>query len=315
MSKSGAKSSELAVENSESPSVYDFLYNDARRVASFLSQFEGGHLQQLTKSDRITKGSKRGWSARIGGDVPLLGGLSGEVGLEPGESGSEASERVYDPYWSNASALLNHLSEHDLVGRDIGKAAIGRIVLVSGGLNIIDLGMLREAWKLPSVRQAAMAGAANNVDNSGESRQVRRSRDNHKGGHIAKPQMPSEAELLLEFLTILPHSLNALITSSHGNAWCNLKEEYLVGSGSDLVLKHGLVVPGAWNMLGVLDAKPDVEAFTNFLGLGDDHPALLLFNNLIGNLSNKLVPTFRLLLGRPSSSYGVTPLLIFRQVS
>jgi hypothetical protein len=92
-----------SAKTGQSDSVYDFLYYDARRIGSFLAQFDdSGHLQQVRQSDTARKGNKRGFKITAGAGAPLVG--TGNVGFEtqPYDTGSESSERIYDPLWSNA---------------------------------------------------------------------------------------------------------------------------------------------------------------------------------------------------------------------
>src|SRR5262245_33318773 len=160
MSKNDDRASAEGHDEPANDSVYDFLYHDARRVGSFLAQFDdAGHLQQITQSDAVTKGSKRGWRVGLGGGMSPVGNAEASLELGPQQSGSETSERVYDPLWTNARTLLDYLSERDLIERDIHNARIGQFVLASGALTIIDLPMLKGAWDKKTVGQFARAGA------------------------------------------------------------------------------------------------------------------------------------------------------------
>jgi hypothetical protein len=128
MSKSVEKASEKGHEEPQSDSFYDFLYYDARRIGSFLAQFDdSGHLQQVRQSDTARKGIEKGFKITAGAGAPLVG--SGNVGFEkqPYDTGSESSERIYDPLWSNARTLLDYLKAADLIGRDLSTARLGQL--------------------------------------------------------------------------------------------------------------------------------------------------------------------------------------------
>jgi hypothetical protein len=128
MSKSVEKASEKGHAEPQSDSVYDFLYYDARRIGSFLAQFDdSGHLQQVRQSDTARKGIEKGFKITAGAGAPLVG--SGNVGFEkqPYDTGSESSERIYDPLWSNARTLLDYLKAADLIGRDLSTARLGQL--------------------------------------------------------------------------------------------------------------------------------------------------------------------------------------------
>jgi hypothetical protein len=138
MSQTESGASEAEQGEPGSDSVYDFLYHDVRRIGSFLAQFDdAGHLQQITQSEGATRGSKRGWKAAAGGSLPGVGSANLSVERGPEKGGFEASERVYDPLWTNARTLLDYLSERDMLRQELARARIGQFVVVSGTLSIL----------------------------------------------------------------------------------------------------------------------------------------------------------------------------------
>ncbi|MDT0577183.1 hypothetical protein RM533_13565, partial [Croceicoccus sp. F390] len=236
-------------------SVFDFLYHDSRRVGSFLSQLDqNGLLKEIKQSEHAVKGTSRGFSFQVGGNLPLAGG--GNLGLEmtPKEGGGQALERVYDPFWANARELLDALDGNGLISRDITSTHLGGIVLMSGSLNLIDLGMLKAMWELPTVKRKMLEGASEDEPEQGN-RQERRLRG--RQGRNAPKAINEDAQLMLEILPILPHSINIIMGGSGSSSWASLDANHMVGSSSDLLLKHGNAIPGKWHMLGILDAKPD----------------------------------------------------------
>lgn len=133
----------------------------------------------------------------------------------------------------------------------------------------------------------------------------------------AKTELQENTALMLEMLPVLPHSLNVIVAGPEAASWAALKEEHLIGSGSDLILKHGVSIPGDWQMLGILDAQPDpggqadidANSHIDFADLTHSES-----HSLVEQLARIMSPIVRVLLGRPGSHYGVTPLLIFREV-
>src|SRR5258708_22683520 len=117
MSTKGETASGAEHDDQNTDSVYDFLYHDARRIGSFLAQFDNfGHRQEVTSSETASKGAKRGYSLKLGGSLPLPGSPEGAeggitLGMDPSQSGSEGQMRVYDPLWTNALTLLDYLDE------------------------------------------------------------------------------------------------------------------------------------------------------------------------------------------------------------
>lgn len=116
----------------------------------------------------------------------------------------------------------------------------------------------------------------------------------------------------------MPHAIQAHLLLDDGNTvWFTLSQDSLVGQSSDLMLKHGSYVPGQWAVVGVLDAMPQNKPKEGEkpLGLNDAEQAVVkLAETQIGSLTARLSPVARRLLGRPDHTFGVTPLLIFRDV-
>lgn len=304
MSKSDDKASEREHGEQANDSIFDFLYHDARRVGSFLAQFDdAGHLQQITQSESAGKGISRGVKMSAGGGVEGLG--SAQLGFErgPSEGGSETSARIYDPLWANARALLDYLQEKDLIVRDISSARIGQFVLVPGKLEIMDLSMLRLVWEDATIKRLLTASQEEEVQPNRHHRRVQ-----NRKGKKDKDTLPTDMEVGLTFMKVLPHSIQAHIRGEV-NAWCTLLDSGLVGSMDDLLLKHGVQIQGFWQTLGILDALMDEEESDNET---DKHTPDI--QSVGGNLLNNIAPIARQLLGRPPNAYGLTPILIFREV-
>lgn len=296
-------------------SVFDFLYHDNRRIASFLSQFDNnGLLTGLTEGDSVSKGAKRGKRIGVGGDVALFGGGKVEFEVSPGEVGSQTLERVYDPYWTNALTFLDFLEEKNLIQPQIESAGLGQFVLARGRLTMLDLTIFKEAWALDTIQRVMRA--ANEPPAVQGNRQERRA--NKKQGPNSSNQFPSDADVAIELMGILPHTVNATVDTEFGEStWAVLRHEFMVTPPAEMVLTHGSGVPGEWAMLGILNARPDFgesEIQQKIAGLAQSLPAGLV-NSGVGLMMQLLSPLIRTALGRPENSYAVTPLLIFREVS
>ncbi|MBY8828320.1 DUF6414 family protein [Hephaestia mangrovi] len=306
MQKSTFETSGEADEISNTDFVLDFLYHDSRRIGSFLSQFEGdGHLQQLTRSKDASRGKNEASKSDLKGNLGVAaGGFQGS--LETSLSMVEGYSRVFDPYWANARAFLDFLSDRDMLQRRVTAAQLGQFVLCKGYLSILDLTMLKGAWKLPTLQRKVLAGALSN-------KPISKMTPSEKAEHREQKE---NTEMMMELMQILPHSIQAsLITSDETDtalAWCSLREEYLVTSAADLTLGHGVRMPGEWSMVGILTAQPEyvVPDFTN---TSEQTPGVL--QSLIGQVSQNLAPVVKVAMGRPSAAYAITPLLIFREVT
>ncbi len=311
MSEKDVTASPEEQDEAKPDSVFDFLYHDSRRIGSFLSQFDNsGLLTGIRQGEIASRSARRGWKVGVGAELPLLAGAKLDVERQPGEGGSESFERSYDPFWTNALTFLDMLAERRLIQPQIEEAALGQFILVKGWLSVLDLAMFKNAWSLRSIQAAIKAGQT--VPEAMGNRQQRRG----QGKQPQRAQMPNEADLMLELMTVLPHTVHASIMTDHETIWANLREEFMVTPSSELVLTHGTSMPGEWAMLGILNGRPDhgnIEHQQRLAEMRSNLPPGLM-NSAIGLMAQTLAPIIRTALGRPTSAYAVTPILIFREV-
>jgi hypothetical protein len=293
MSSSDKKVSGEAQDERQNDSVYDFLYYDRQRVGAFLAQFDdSGHLQRITQSESASKDSGRG--LKIGAGASYLG-TGGNLNFErtPGLHGAEGTERVYDPLWSNALTFLDYLETANLICLDITKGHLGQFVLASGSLSVLNAALLTPLWKSSSLVRIVESWAKTQTTPQGQ-----KDKDAERRGKLAMEILPS-----------MPHFAQCKVKGDNFVVWSTLAPEGMVGTVSDLSLKHGTDIPGTWSILGVLDAVPSPiptpMAFPNNPGASQP------FDSLIRNFS----VLARSALGRPADAYGATALLLFRKVS
>ncbi len=298
MSKSVETVSGEGPEESQDDSVFDFLYCDSSRIGSFLAQFDkSGHLKEVRQREAASKGRKGGFELTVGGGASLAGtGGSGNLGFKrgPSEEGSEASERVYDPLWANALTFLDSIAGHDLIADDIAKAGIGQFIKVTGLLKVIDLSIVKRILESPIVIKKMTAP----VIPDGANRQQRQR-------IIAKHKISETAEIGMAMASIFSMTTQATIIDKKVSVWCSLRDEYLTVTPADLLLQHGLNIEGRWTIVGILDAKPGREEIHS----DGTSPTSLFADALTG-----MIPTVRNMLGRPNSFFGITPLLILREI-
>ncbi|MHB8887103.1 MAG: DUF6414 family protein, partial [Methylovirgula sp.] len=161
MSKSVEKASEKEPDALRSDSVYDFLYCDSGRIASFLAQFDdSGALERVIQRDSVSKGIKGGYEVSVGGNASVIGtGGGGSLAYKraPHEQGSEASERIYNPLWANPLVFLDFLATENLIAPDLNKAGIGQFVKVTGSLRIVDFSIIKRIFEHPTLKKKLLA--------------------------------------------------------------------------------------------------------------------------------------------------------------
>lgn len=295
--KSKPRSGE-ASDHPERDSVYDFLYHDAHRIGSFLGQFDQhGHLKGLQTS--ADTGRSRA-SKTVGGgtgSIPLI--ASGTASHEQAEAQhwDRGAQRTYDPLWANARAFLDYLAGADLIERDAAKAAIGQFVLISGQVFVLDTAILKSLTAGQHFRQFVRNGAPAAA-----------------GPRQAKSAASNSSEFGMEILNSMPSTVQARVATNTGDAyWGSLAVEGLTTSPGDLMLKHGILLGGEWSMLGILDATPS-ETPSGLQAEMQNAITVAALGPIIGGLG-VMANTLRPMLGRPADAYGITPLLVFRDVA
>jgi hypothetical protein len=263
----------------------------------------GGHLKAFKRTRNVNDAQSDAVGGSVAGDILVAKGRANATTTVSSQA-NEGSESTYDPLWTNARAFLDFLAQRNFIQRDLEAATIGQFVLGSGGLSVLDFVMLRGMWKLPTMQHFIKKGSSEPEG----SRKERRAQGAVQRAGAAKSE-PTEIDLALEMMDVLPHTIQGRMTTSHGQVWTTLREECLVTSSSDLLLKHGLTLPGEWNMLGILDAYPDYALESSALPLSGG------MSDVLPTFLSTLTPLTRGMLGRPDNAFAMTPLLIFREVS
>jgi hypothetical protein len=251
-----------------------------------LGQFEPeGLLESVAKKYGVKTLERSSQSRTAGADIKIV--QASGSGKESAESSSsDTALFTYSPSWQNALVLLARLRDSRLVSTEIGSARIGQIVLTEGDLHIFDLPLLQRMFSEPRL----MTDFLHSLQNANQER----------GPRKKKPPVDPK---LLGIMKVLPLQVQATIHMDDGTGiWATLSEEGLLQSPTDLFLKYGSTVQGRWSMLGTMDVRP-----------GDDVSAIA------GEVSNvaDLMRSFDNLsvsLGRPRSKFGLTPLIIFREI-
>lgn len=296
MPKKSADAGEGIQPQGEDFPVYDFLYQDSRRIGAFLAQFQPhGPVQSVKEVFAAGSTARHSGGMEFQGNA-VIATAKGETTEEISETESEGGERTYDPFWQNALLLLSLLNQTRWLNRKIEAARLGQFALISGALDIYDcpafkgfVDILEPLTRIRPFLADADDGKPPRTDHS----MLKRLREYPK------------------LFKALPFSIQAtLSTETDTSIWCILSPDNLTISATDLFLKYGITVPGTWSMLGVVDALPQPAA-------GAD-PGVAPKEKSVSNTMLEAMRASEVIsvhLGRPRSSYGITPLLVFREVS
>jgi len=280
----------MAQEPQNTDSILDFLYVDFNRIKSWIAQLVDDGVQ--TSHKKLTNSSESS-NDEVGGFVEsgarasvlvAKAGLKASANAKSSSSESYAStlEKSFDASWSLPLNFLDLVSEAGLINPSIESASIGSLVLVTGSPVVMDIKFLQDIWA-PGI--AYMAS---------------QSKVTHKTKHAH-----SEMTNLGSFLKVMPPAPQMKIYVENGpTAWATLNNEHMIINTSALALTHGFNISGQWGVLAILDATPDI---------GMPAPPVRSSSGLLGGMNDLLV-SLRDTMGRPADAYGISPLVIYREV-
>ncbi|WP_148293791.1 hypothetical protein [Azospirillum sp. B4] len=289
-------------DNEQIKSVYDFLYHDARRIGSFLSQIDpNGHLQSLRKSAQSGENTSKKSVVGGGGGVPGVANIQGSREDQLGEQWNQNAERIYDPLWKNAMDFIRILDSKSLISKDINTAGIGQFVKVSGLLSVKNLKISKDAWEMPTIFKRIGIGESENIDE--------RQLENNKLG--------------MEIIKIMPYTVQATIYDDGDNksiSWMALDEENMVISPGNIIMKYGYIIPGVWTVIGIKDADADVGAtistdLVQKISENWEAAARERATTVVALVTEILSLMGRMVMGRPGGYLGITPIIIFREIA
>ncbi len=117
--------------------LYDFLYRDSNRLASYSAQIWGG----VTQSVETTGSSRRADDKRTQIGTPAIAIHEEKLSKETGETKKETAF----PHDVVSSDILSHLLQSGRVVREVANAPHGSLVLAQGTMVFLDRDLIRTA--------------------------------------------------------------------------------------------------------------------------------------------------------------------------
>lgn len=168
-------------------------------------------------------------------------------------------------------------------------------MLLKGRLTVLDMGLLKQIWKIPEAKENALNAALEAKTDGDDPAAIERT-----------------ISMFFQMVEHLPHAVQCILTTANNpNCWGLLREEFITGSSSELALKYGLAIDGEWSLLGIIDAKPANQS-------DNDASAQAIMSAVSGNgIAMEIGRMAEIVrqMGRPTTAFGLTPLLIFRQAA
>lgn len=275
-------------EQQSTDSLYDFLYVDNQRASSLLAQMHGPGV--VTSIKHVTAEIDKSVSD-AGFDLKIV---KSKIGVE--ETLNQTQEKSFDASWTLPINLLDKLDECGLIRRDLNGERLGSTVLCKGKMRIFDISVFQKSVpfvaKMMEMEQPKLPPKA------------KKSNFNVDDQFIA-PGVTFG--MMKEVLNIVPNTLQVDFINEAGQTiWMTINRDYLTINPDDMVLKYGSRLPGEWYVIGFIDALPEAE---------EDMTETLPFEpNLMKDGIHGMLSGIRDLAGRSGNSYGMTPLIIFRNI-
>lgn len=272
-------------ESEDINSLYDFIYVDRDRLASYSAQlFNDGILSSAKKSVHSQDAKSKTFSGHLGVASAALDGLS-TIG--------EVYERTFDASWTLPLNVINSLDEHGFIKKDFKTAGMGSVVLVKGSAALLDVGLIKSLWE-PALDFFVSFLPDKTARHRSEKKQLR-------------DQWSKFGNILSRF----PLSVQIHLDSEGSKLWASLNQECMIARSDDIALKYGGSITGECIVIGVLDARPDEGDRSGESEHLDADLDISDFSNLFAAMTT-MMNSIRDLVGRPSGAYGITPIMISR---
>lgn len=282
----------MVQESQSTGSLFDFLYVDKDRASSIIAQLHSPGVttsikQTSSDSDKATKG--------VG--VGLLGTLKGNAAVE--EAITHTQEKNFDASWSLPINLLDKMAEAGLIRQGLGSERLGSTVHARGRIRIFDISMMQKTipflGRLAKNSEAKLPPKAKKQSVKIEDLEV-------------SPGL--SLGMMADVLNIVPNTLQVDFVDDEGRTvWMTINRGFLTVNPDDMILKYGGNIPGEWHVIGMIDALPDAETLTE-QEISTAFPPSALKDGIF-----TLLHSIRDNAGRSPSSYGITPLVIFRTIN
>lgn len=270
------------------PTLYDFIFIDTQRVHSLYTQIFDGLHEGVEKTVKDDTSLAKDWQA--GG--PPLGFYKFSSGKHIGETESNR----FNPHDLILRDLLGYLKENDMLSAQPEMAESGKLVLISGSLTLLDVGVMGSFLEfLPKLVS---------IDDNADENVASLPKNMRKKAKKAEAAYKACGTAMFEFFAkITPKAVQFSIAGDSVTAWGSVKQENMRADVAHILLQQGPLQSGTWNVLGIVDAGASEELAE----------APLLPPTFEGIFS--MIDGVRSAFKRPEGDILITPLLIFRKIS
>jgi len=279
-------------KDQENVSFRDFIYYDFQRIGSFISQIdEFGEIKE-TNVNFSSEKSRSTMPPEVDAKVSV-GVVSTSAKLEKNQyerSVSKARFDSFDPHWRKANQFLDLIEAENFVQRDLNNTRTGQFLYARGTLEIMNMEFIKSILSQNSLVDALIGEA---TGNTAEKKIIRKN-----------------MKTVMEIVKLMPFGISARIFGDIKTVWGSLRPDFLTIPIDDIPLHYGSTVHGSWGMIGITGAVSHRfgETQDSSSSSESDPDYLQVINRELANAARQMI-------GRKDAEVGVTPLLIFRELS
>ncbi|UXZ04544.1 DUF6414 family protein [Moraxella nasicaprae] len=269
----------MVQESQNIESIFDFLYLDNTKIKSFYAQLTGfGSLTSIKENNNSNH------TRHTEGSLGIPSTFNGKHAY--GSSELRANEKLYDAIPTMPREMIDKLDELGFIERELSEHSAGKLVLIQGKLSITDVNTIKDMIG-PVLIQESLSQIDHRLPLKGRSKKIQQANNENKN--------------LIDLIKAIPYALEATLFVDGCSVWMTLNRDEMVGNPHDINLKHGSLMHGKYYVLGVLDAIPNDD---------ETIPTDSEWRNSLFAMAASL----KEMMGRASSSYGITPIAIFRVI-
>jgi hypothetical protein len=282
--------------------IIDFLYIDQKKTEMLADQILGDSAAETRSTKRTTTG-KRSLAIKAGLDA-----LGGNVSGESSQSITEAL--THNTYWRNAKALIEILRASEAPTLDPGS-----LCHLTGNLMMLDLTFVRnlniETDDLDPVFH--LLKVLNLLE------PMKLTLNGNKVRNLSADQtnalLKSMATIAIKLAQRWPSRVVGIFETHRGAFWFTMSETSIQQEYKDSLLRYrGVYVPGIWNMVAIIDAKPSESLEKTFADGRKIAAELLPESRRLQSLTNGLYGIGGLFLGMENHMSTAMPVILYRQL-
>jgi hypothetical protein len=283
--------------------IIDFLYVDDNKIRVLADQILGEAASD-SKSLTTTIAGKRSVGIHAGMET-----LGGKASFETAHSITEMLAQ--NTYWKNAKALIEIVRASENAA-----PTTGSLCHLSGSLMICDLTFFRDL----SIDTEDFDPVFKLLDTLGLFKTIEITSTTGKTKTLSTHEVRNIAQSLLSILVQIakrwPSRVIGVFESDRKLFWFTMDQKSILQEHRDSLLRYrGLVAPGIWHMVSIVDSIPTTTLGTKYVQGQHIADQFLSGNDGLQSVLTEVYKTGGLVFGMRPDMYSAIPVVLYRQLN